>query len=198
MRVFIFDNGINPKNYFNALLNIDCNITYSSNVFDSLNCDCLLLTGGGNIYPPIYNSAPLQNEVYSPKIDLSEMFLLHSFYTQNKVVLGICKGMQLINVYFGGTLSKTLNHQSKSDVYHTVKTVENTFLRTLFNEHLIVNSSHEEKIEKLGKNLKISATSFDGVIEAIQGDNCKIFGVQFHPERLDKDFSNIFYKAFFN
>ena len=197
MNIFIFDNGINPKNYFNALTNINSNITYSNNVFDSLNCDALLLTGGGNIYPKIYNSCPLK-EKYEPQVDMQEMFLLHQFYTQNKVVVGICKGMQLINVYFGGTLQKTTKHQASFDIYHPIITYKNTFLHTLFKEQLIVNSCHQEKIDKLGKNLKISAVSPDGVIEAIQGENSKIFGVQFHPERMQKDFANTFYSAFFN
>ena len=195
MKVFLYDNDFNLTNYLNALESVGITPVLSKKIENSKNCDALVLTGGGNMSPVFYGVTPGLYDLYDLETDAREFFLLNNFYYQNKKVLGICKGLQIINVYFGGTISfidKNVNptHYSlKGDLFHNV-----TFYN---NKKLNVNSMHKQQIELIGKNLEIVAKSDDGVIEAISADNNRIFGTQFHPERMSEEFTKNFFNWFF-
>ena len=127
-------------------------------------------------------------------------------------ILGICKGMQILNVAFGGTLYQDLKYagldsdshrqldNNKHDYYkHTINVEKNSELSKMFpnKEILNVNSYHHQAIKDLAKGFIIDAKSDDGIIEAIHWDDKKqwIFGVQWHPERqvrINDEFMPIF------
>lgn len=185
MRIFIYNNRLNLSNYVTAIEKLKHDYIFSDNVNKAVNCDFLILTGGGDIYPPLYNKKPLKNVNYSLKTDFDELNLLRLFIKLDKPVLGICKGMQIINVYFDGTLKNVKNHQEEhGDIFHKITWHDNCDY--IKNKPTIVNSSHHQAIDKLGNNLEVCATAKDGIIESIKHKTKKIFGVQFHPERLSE------------
>lgn len=153
--------------------------------------DFLILSGGDDIDPSFYNQQNLPNckSVVQRERDIFEFELLSEFCRLNKPVLGICRGLQLINVAFGGSLwqnlsvQKSVFHNNKR--CHQVSSSENSICRSLFGESFSVNSFHNQGIDVLGEDLKIEAVSCsDGIIEAIRHKNKPIFAVQWHPELM--------------
>lgn len=163
--------------------------------------DGLILQGGSDIAPQTYGETPLRPEwAGDRKRDLYELDLFREFVAQKKPVLGICRGTQLINVAFGGTLYQDIETQLPNSIEHrNAAKYENNFhplriepgcglariykgLRTA-----VVNTIHHQAVKSLGQNVVIEARSEpDGVIEAIRwrGPNY-VFGVQWHPEFHD-------------
>jgi len=105
-------------------------------------------------------------------------------------VLGICRGMQLINLYFGGSLHKELKEQGIKNPYtpfplKPITTLPHTKLRQITKkERFLANALHHQAINRLGKGLKISAKDEDGIIQAIEHPSLPLLGVQWHPEYL--------------
>lgn len=150
-------------------------------------CDGLLLSGGGDIHPSYYGKylTGLHTSVDQQR-DEREWELLQQFCERKKPVFGICRGIQVIDVFFGGTLFRHLGTAHVHDTtIHTVITSENGRLRSMFGENLPVNSYHHQAIRTLGAGLYVTAVSdADGVIEAIEHDSLPVMAVQWHPERM--------------
>ena len=109
-------------------------------------------------------------------------------------LLGICRGEQLLNVVFGGTLYQDIPSQAKGSYIkhrqqapsnygtHTIKIENGTVLnKVLKSDKAVVNSFHHQAVKDVAPGFKVMATSADGIVEAIQKDE-KVFGLQFHPE----------------
>ncbi len=170
----------NIKNYKNAVI-------ASGGEIGKENCDGLILCGGGDISPSFYNEENINciNVDYSR--DKYEFELLEKFLILKKPVFAICRGMQIVNVFFGGSLYQHIeNHKNidGTDAYHTV-TAKESFLTDLYGENFSVNSCHHQSIKDLGKNLSVTALAPDGTIEGIWHKNSSIIGVQWHPERIE-------------
>ena len=126
-------------------------------------------------------------------LDRIQLYLLESFVRAGKPVLGICKGLQILNVYFGGTLIQDLPPRSLSihayqngDRIHTTKAARGTFPEKLYGSTPITNSAHHQGLGKLGKGLQVaSRCPLDECVEGICHESLPILGVQWHPERLD-------------
>lgn len=180
-----------------------------NNLQDVADCDAVVLTGGIDMEPNEkvnYANAP---ETFNTKRDTFEMEVLAKALKSQKPILGICRGLQLINVYKGGTLHLD-NGESKNEIHkretedkkHQVQVEKNSFFYSIVKEESgEVNSSHHQSIEKLGTGLKAVAHSEDGVIEAIESTNPEeqfLLAVQWHPERmgdLESPFSKNIRKA---
>ena len=196
MKVFIYDNGLNLSNYITQLNNLKVDYVFSKNVSLINDCNALLLTGGGNIVPYLYNKPFLKSCGYDAFTDVAELYLINQFVMNKKTIIGICKGMQIINVYFKGTLTSVENHfYTEKNAYHNIKLTKNSFLQKIFNKNILVNSCHVEKLDKVANCLKIEAVSEDGVVEAVKHKTLPIYGVQFHPERMNTYFSNAFFSS---
>lgn len=166
-------------------------------------CDGLLIGGGYDINPKYYNQQTLCNDnLELPEIDNMDMNLIDIFNKANKPIIGICRGLQAINVFFGGSLiqnieeSKAKHHyQSQSDVYsHKVTIQDNTKLSKYLDNEVTVNSFHHQVIDKVADNFIVNAISDDGLIEGIEYGN--IIGVQWHPEKVDDVTQNNLLKLF--
>ena len=163
--------------------------------------DGLLIEGGIDIFPSLYGEDPKPE---LGKTDIKTDNFIIELINQAKIkkipILGICKGMQILNVAFGGTIYQDLKYagldsnshnqlgDNSNDYYkHSINIEKNTFLSKMFpnKEKLNVNSYHHQAIKDLAKGFIIDAKSDDGIIEAIHWDNDDqwIFGVQWHPER---------------
>lgn len=157
-------------------------------------CDGFLFSGGHDVNPNMYKeekSEKCHNICYER--DEMETILFEEIINEDKPLLAICRGIQLINVLLGGTLyqdlqtQKGINHVQKPpyDInLHKVDIIKNTPLYNLLKtDEIGVNSYHHQAIKDLAKELKPMAVSKDGLIEAVYLEDKKfIWGIQWHPE----------------
>ena len=152
--------------------------------------DGLILCGGNDIDPKYYGEEMAGAVSIDDKRDTAEFALLKAFIDTGKPILGICRGYQLINVFFGGSLYQHLPetdlHRSGTDFYsaHNVKAVEDSIIYGLYGSSFSVNSAHHQAVKVLGENLRATAYWNDKYIEAYEHTSLPIFGVQWHPERM--------------
>ncbi|MCD7806144.1 MAG: gamma-glutamyl-gamma-aminobutyrate hydrolase family protein [Lachnospiraceae bacterium] len=158
----------------------------------------LLLPGGGDMDPGFYGQENHGCRNINQQLDLVQLSALDLFVKLHKPVLGICKGAQVINVYFGGTLIQDLpgrdhhqafyvNHERK-DARHPARILPHTPLSDICgNEEIIINSAHHQAVDRVAEGLKICAVSDDGVIEGLYHGSLPILGLQWHPERMACD-----------
>ena len=161
-------------------------------------CDGFLLTGGQDVSPALYGAAPAPacGET-CPARDAMETKLLALALEQDKPVLGICRGIQFLNIYLGGTLYQDLPYDAP---VHSVTLVPARPLYQLLGKcELAVNSLHHQAIKTLAPGLAAMAVSEDGLTEAVcLPDKRFVWAVQWHPEfsfRVNEDSRKIF-KAF--
>ncbi|MGL4510465.1 gamma-glutamyl-gamma-aminobutyrate hydrolase family protein [Cetobacterium sp.] len=159
--------------------------------------DGLVLSGGPDINP-IYYGEDFKEKigVISPERDDNEIKILNEFLKTEKPILGICRGHQLLNIYFGGTLYQDLSYfegeilKHRQDLYpelevHNVTIEKNSILEKLYGSSVRTNSFHHQAIKGLGKGFKIIAKSNDGIVEAIEKIDHKFcLGIQWHPEMM--------------
>lgn len=159
--------------------------------------DGLILQGGADLHPGTYGEAPraCRGELDSVR-DRFELALLHAFVASGKPVLGICRGMQLINVAFGGSLYQdlvedgaTTHNHVDADAYdlhgHEISFPAQSLMRSWHSnlETARVNSIHHQAVCRLASGFHVEALAFDGVVEAIRRDGEGfVYGVQWHPE----------------
>lgn len=160
--------------------------------------DGLLLSGGHDVAPENYGEEPLPKlgDTF-PERDTFEYRLLEAAIKAEKPILGICRGIQIINTYFEGSLYQDLSYigvevlkhdqvRGPSRLTHSVTLEKNSKLFEIFNEEkFMVNSFHHQAVKKIGKGLDKVAAAPDGIIEAIEKkDYPFLVGVQWHPEML--------------
>jgi len=153
--------------------------------------DALIISGGDDLNHALYENEFCDlDDIISSKRDALEYTLLHKAYTQNKPVLGICRGYQLINVYFGGTLYKDISVQYGKLKYSVlpwkeISVANDSVLYRIFGQTKIkINTLHHQAVKKKGANFTIIATDEIGTTQAIAHKSKDIFGVQWHPEYL--------------
>lgn len=168
--------------------------------------DGLILQGGADIDPTVYGEQP--TDVVGPTDavrDRFELELLQGFAAAGKPVLGVCRGLQLINVAYGGTLYQDLEAAGASkfrhrmpDLYdehaHEVIFAEGGWLQAIYGgaKQARVTSIHHQGVHALGSGLMVDAVATDGVVEAVRhADHAFLVGVQWHPEFHDARFPGL-------
>ena len=163
--------------------------------------DGLVLTGGCDVSPEFYNEEPQIGLGYIfPQRDRQEIGLIKEALKINLPILGICRGLQLINVVHGGSLYQdtrymdnvSIQHVQNADVEvvtHKINVRQDSLLAEMMQTGDYVNTIHHQAIKQLGQDLQVSAWSTDNVIEAIEStDEAKtILAVQWHPELTHKE-----------
>lgn len=162
-------------------------------VQDALTCDGLLLPGGGDMAPKFYGQARIP-ACGEPNLlrDAAEPLLLRAFLAADKPVLGICRGIQVMNAVLGGDLYqdiKPFEHLPHNDHWakvHTVTVRRGTLLsRILGQDTVLVNSQHHQAVDRVAPGFTLAALSEDGIVEAIEKPDARFcLGVQWHPEWL--------------
>ncbi len=159
--------------------------------FDPEEYDGLLLPGGWDVNPSRYGKERLPQETVDDELDRIQFGVLEQFLRAGKPVLGICRGHQLLNVAFGGTLIQHLSGAEKhmslptgADNTHRVTAEEGCFLYPVYGPACTVNSSHHQGISEPAKGFRIVMRSEDGTAEAIEHETLPVWGVQWHPERM--------------
>lgn len=155
----------------------------------------LLLPGGGDITPAFFGQFDHGSRKIDTELDILQMQAFQIFLRQGRPVLGICKGLQLINVCLGGTVNQHIDtaelHQWKGmdqihHVYHS-SLARTDFFYQLYGFSALVNSAHHQAIDRLGKELLPVCRAGDNIIEGIQHASLPIIAVQWHPERIPDD-----------
>ncbi|MBQ7921368.1 MAG: gamma-glutamyl-gamma-aminobutyrate hydrolase family protein [Clostridia bacterium] len=152
-------------------------------------CDGLVLCGGVDVHPKYYNEEINGAGEIDDARDVHEMELLAKFVRAGKPVLGICRGHQVINIYFDGSLVQDLPtrdlHTADEDLPHAVSAEGESIVSSLYGNRFVTNSAHHQAVKTAGKGLRITHYSeTDHVAEAIQHESLPIIGVQWHPERM--------------
>lgn len=162
-------------------------------VQDALTCDGLLLPGGGDMDPKFYGQARIP-ACGEPNLlrDAAEPLLLRAFLAADKPVLGICRGIQVMNAVLGGDLYqdiKPFEHLPHNDHWakvHTVTVRRGTLLSCILGQDtVLVNSQHHQAVDRVAPGFTLAALSEDGIVEAIEKPDARFcLGVQWHPEWL--------------
>ena len=152
--------------------------------------DGLLLCGGPDVDPKYYGEEMNGSEGIVAERDIAEMALIKAFIEAGKPIFGVCRGSQILNVYFGGSLHQHLSNAEihtpfVPEVYipHPVHAEPGGVLHSLYGSDFTINSHHHQAVKALGQGLRITAWS-DDVVEAFEHTSLPIWAVQFHPERM--------------
>lgn len=151
-----------------------------------------LVTGGADVEPSLYGrERQAECGVPDPERDDLDLAIVHEAVARKMPVLGICRGIQAINVALGGTLLQHVDHAHKgrpSEVIHEVTIAPGSLLsRVLHCERAKVNSLHHQAVENLGVGLRAAATAPDGIVEAVEHGQVPLLAVQWHPEMQADD-----------
>ncbi len=184
-------------------------LSYHLNNFsDAEQCDGFVLSGGHDVHPRYYNK-PEFYELLDPKDvdarrDEFELKVIELSQRKKRPLLGICRGLQLTNVYFGGTLIPDIfthlrveghDKSEESDTMHAVMVEDETMLHKIVEaRNGEINSAHHQSADSIGEDLRANALSVDGIIEGLERktstDHASLLLVQWHPERLPNQESN--------
>ena len=148
-------------------------------------CSGLIIAGRDrDIHPKYYGEEPdprvnYPEDDYEDELDFK---LIEEFVKLNKPILGVCSGLQSLNVYFGGTLKQHIENHTSDDslIKHNIIIEENSFLYSLYGKKSLVNTIHHQAVNKVAEGFKITAIAEDGIIEAVEKGN--LIGIQWHPE----------------
>lgn len=197
MKVAIVGRKPDTDNYTKYVLYQGHTPVVTLNIEDIAGCDCLLLPGGGDITPAFFGEQNRGSRKIDTELDILQLLALDYCIKNHVPVLGICKGVQVINVGFGGTLyqdmpTARLHSYEDGDKYHNTVIEKGSWLYELYGDRAIVNSAHHQAIKELGSGLSVVQRSVkDDCIEAIVHRDLPILGVQWHPERIDSSRAKI-------
>ena len=180
------------KNYENALNSLKVQPVTSLHVPDPDDYDALLLPGGDDIDPIFFGQINEGSRKINTQLDRIQLQILKAFVQHKKPILGICKGMQLINVFFGGDIIQHLScykvHEYLEDLdkdqKHITHARADSLLAKLYGTTFHVNSAHHQGCGMPGRKIVYTQFAEDGVVEGLAHNDLPILGVQWHPERM--------------
>jgi len=155
-------------------------LKYDDDNLDDLikSCDGFIISGGDDLDPSFYGETNIASTPTLKEIDLLDKKLVNYCVDNKLPLLGICRGMQAINIFLGGTLFQDIKNHI--DRFHKIKGLD-----PLFEDEFMVNTYHHQAIKDLAKGLKVIAIhEEDGIIEAVMHEKLPIIAIQWHPEQM--------------
>lgn len=155
--------------------------------------DGILIPGGVDLNPALYHEGNTASININDTLDSFQMEAVDYAVRHRLPVLGICRGQQVLNVYFGGSLIQNVPHAARhaydlvrsEDQVHPVLAEKNSFAFECYGrEYFRVNSAHHQAVDRPGRGLKAVMTSEDGLVEGMVHQELPIMSVQWHPERM--------------
>ncbi|MBR1851882.1 MAG: gamma-glutamyl-gamma-aminobutyrate hydrolase family protein [Lachnospiraceae bacterium] len=153
--------------------------------------DGIVLPGGVDLNPALYHEKNTASENIDEELDKLEFAVIREAVERKIPILGICRGHQILNVYFGGSLIQNVERcdihtwTGKEDRVHATEVKRGSFLYEIYGaEKIAVNSAHHQAVKELGAGLEAVQFSQDGIIEAVHHVELPIYAVQWHPERM--------------
>lgn len=191
-RIFIYGSREDAPNYCSALERLGAEVLVTTEDHRAYECDGLLLPGGGDMCPSLYGQEMTGSNPPDDARDQNEMRVIARFLAMGRPIFGICRGLQVLNIVFGGTLIQDIPGHSRlpsdEDRVHMTRTDDPLLIR-LYGEQFPVNSSHHQVVDQLGLGLKAIQWSEEGYVEGLRHESRPIWGVQWHPERTCFDFA---------
>ena len=181
------------ENYKNALLAAGAQPVGSYCPEVDLSFDGLLLTGGGDVDPAHYGQEMDGSQPPDPARDAAEIAFAKAYLAAGKPILGVCRGLQLLNVVLGGTLQQDVGDalrpfhshaEGEADLVHPVQAEPGSLFEGLYGAHFAVNSWHHQALDKLGDGVIPALRSEGGLVEGFVHASLPVVAVQFHPERM--------------
>lgn len=176
-------------NYETALRYLGAHPVTSLHVPDTSLYDGLVLPGGKDIDPKLFGQLNHGSRSFDPTLDRLQLAVLKAFVLDQKPVLGICKGMQLLNIFFGGDIIQNLpsyeKHQyDQQDQVHETIALKGSVLHHLYGNRFHVNSAHHQGVDLPGQGICYIQYCSDDVVEGLVHTYLPVIGVQWHPERM--------------
>lgn len=190
-KILIAGEGKTMKHYINAIAESGMVPVTGIDISNCEGFDALLLPGSvGDIDPKLYGAENTASYNVDRALDDAQLKITELFVKAGKPVFGICKGCQLLNVYFGGTLiqdvdtDKTHKYIGKDNA-HEVINEPGFLIYKLHGGSCTVNSLHHQAVGKVADCLRVtSRCPSDGIVEALEHESLPIWAVQWHPERM--------------
>ncbi len=188
MKIAIPGNPAKLKNYIAALEGVGLEPFATMDAADVSRSAGLLLPGGGDIDPALYGAENEGSRDIDRAVDEAQLAMTDAFVRAGKPVLGVCKGQQVVNVYFGGGIIQDLAtaklHRGEEDIVHPCVSLPGSVMERLYGRRYAVNSMHHQAAGRLGQGLLATSFSPDGAVESLRHETLPVFAVQWHPERM--------------
>lgn len=156
--------------------------------FEISRYDGIIIPGGGDLDPARYGQTNTASGNIDNILDERQIDAVKQCVAAGKPIFGICKGVQLINVVFGGTLNQSIS--GHMGVWHTVSVSRSGWFSNIYSGSVRVLSYHHQSIRDLADGFQADMRAGDGTIEAISNNEKHIYGVQFHPEQMNNEVGN--------
>ena len=175
-----------------AMQKLGMNPTVVTRNYNPSNYDAMIIPGGGDIDPSRYGEANKSSKDIDNALDDYQLKAINATWEAGKPMLGICKGIQLLNVYFGGTLNQ--NIYGHMGVWHDVYTTSRSNWCADLSYDGRVLSYHHQSIKKVASVFTVDLKAPDGTVEAVHSTVGKVYGVQFHPEQMNNELGTNYLK----
>ena len=167
-------------------MGVDATVVTGS--FDPSQYDGIVIPGGGDLDPSRYGQANTASSNIDNALDDRQIDAVRRCVAAGKPVFGICKGVQLVNVAFGGTLNQNIG--GHMGVWHSAHVVAGGWLSGVYSGSVSVLSYHHQSIRDLAPGFQVDMRAGDGTVEAISNSAKRVYGVQFHPEQMNNETGN--------
>lgn len=192
MKIAIVGRAADTGNYVKYVRAASLEPVVTLSMGETAGCDGLILPGGGDITPAFFGERNNGSRNIDTELDILQLQALELAMRESMPVLGICKGMQIINVGLGGTLVQNLppdtcdrHRYEEGDKYHASVIEKDSWLGKLYGESAIINSAHHQAVKRLGEGLRaVQWCPTDCCVEALAHETLPLIGVQWHPERI--------------